>query len=200
MTDILPHSINKNVCSSRKVITLLIIIVILGASIRFGLIQRNPLWLDEAMMFDYANHADFSEVMEKTKNDCMTGPIAMFLLHYNIKLLGTSEFSLRLFSCLTGILSLVFLFFLASYFMSDNYALLASGIAAISPFQVYYSVDLREYGFTFLISIISSILFVQFIQKKSFLNGLCCSFLCSFGLGVQYGIVFLVTAFVNRPF
>ena len=69
----------------------------------------------------------------------------MSLLHYWVRLFGTTEGAVRGLSVLTGVLVVAGTYRLARRLLSGRGALLAGLFAALSPFQVYYSQEARMY-------------------------------------------------------
>lgn len=78
-------------------------------------------------------------------------PGTPFILAGIYKTLGVEHRNVRIVFPLIGALTLLPLFFLARYFVSDSYALLACGVLAIYPPHFYYSMQMfSETPWTFL--------------------------------------------------
>jgi mannosyltransferase len=91
-------------------------------------------------------------------------PLFYLLLHF-WRLLGEGEVTLRLFSTLFGILSIVMIYRIGSYALDRRTGLLASFILAISPFHIWYAQELRMYALVFFLSLVSLDALARLLRK-----------------------------------
>ncbi|OHA80896.1 MAG: hypothetical protein A2675_02285 [Candidatus Yonathbacteria bacterium RIFCSPHIGHO2_01_FULL_51_10] len=140
------------------------------AIIGFGLFMRvwglgaEGLRLDESQSVWQAMHSlDFiREYMLKNVHL----PLHNSLLHLWMLLFGPSEASVRTLALIPGILSVPALYFLAREFIRPRWALYATAIAALSPFWVWYSREIRMYSLLTLITIFSYYAYVKILKEN----------------------------------
>lgn len=109
-------------------------------------------------------------------------PVHIYITAIIIKLLGFSDFTVRLSGALLGIFGVVIIFYLAkNYFKSESVALLSSLFLAISPQHMHFSRGLWEANFAPFFLMLGLLLFQLGIEKKNWLIPL--SFF-SFGLSL----------------
>ena len=115
--------------------------------------------------------------------DTGNGALYTYSLHYWTKVFGVSDKSMRIPSLIFNLLTVILLFFFVNeHFHSKNLALLASFLAAISPFYINYSQVARNYGLNMFLALLATHLFLQLIKEeetnrkpvlKYFLYGFC---------------------------
>lgn len=109
-------------------------------------------------------------------------PVHIYVTAVFVKLLGLSEFNIRLPSALLGVLSVAVIFYLGKiFFKSDLAALFSAFFLAISPYHMHFSRGLWEVNFAFSFFILGLLFFFLAIQKKAWLINL--SFF-AFGLSI----------------
>jgi uncharacterized membrane protein len=133
------------------------LILLLAITLRFGDIGMKSYWVDE--MFSVVEG-------QQTINQILTSgrfdqPPAYYLpLHGWIQVFGDSEVSTRSFSALTGIGSVVLVFFIGRELFNKEVGLLSAFLTSIALFQIEYSQEARFYSFfqfTTLLSFLSLI-------------------------------------------
>ncbi|OGC22156.1 hypothetical protein A2310_04885 [candidate division WOR-1 bacterium RIFOXYB2_FULL_37_13] len=175
----------------RKLFVFLFIsIMILASYLRLNNLTSRSLWGDEAhslySICDFYSSgfhfvkADFPEVFGRSLKAAI-GPLILdshlpvyFVgLSFWTNYLGISEYSLRLYSVIIGILCVVILFFFARQLFDNKTALISSFFLAISPLAIMHSQEIRVYGLLMLFSLLSSFYFWKLIFKeKTFLNSI----------------------------
>lgn len=160
----------NNDYSEKKVILILVTILILGLFLRLYNLDQESLWTDEAFSVSHAQEKTFEE-LEGNISVSEAAPFGYYLvLHYWIKLFGSSEFSVRSPSVLFGILSILMLFLVVRRFFSSKVALLSSFFLATSMLQVLYSQEARIYSmFTFL-TLLTTFFFIKMYQSGRVIN------------------------------
>jgi 4-amino-4-deoxy-L-arabinose transferase-like glycosyltransferase len=123
----------------------LVLLVMLGALLRFFLIGAKTMWLDEAFSVWVANHALVDLWSWLIRID--QHPLLYYsLLHVWQFLFGDLQGTVRAFSALCGVLTLP-LFYLANRrFFDTPTALLATFVLTISPFHVRFAQETRMYA------------------------------------------------------
>ncbi|HET7377478.1 MAG TPA: glycosyltransferase family 39 protein, partial [Anaerolineae bacterium] len=121
----------------------LLLILILAAVLRFYRIDGQSFWNDEG------NSARIAERSLQLITEAAAGdihpPLYYYLLHFWRGVFGVSEFALRSLSAMLGVLLVGLTFLIGRKAFSAGIGLLAALVAAINPFQIYYSQEARMY-------------------------------------------------------
>lgn len=105
-----------------------------------------PLWLDEAMVTLNVLLRSYGGLLRPLDSD-QTAPFPfLWAVKLASSLGGTDERVLRLTPMLGGIALLVLMVPLARRILEPRVAVLAIGVAAISPILIYYSNEIKPYG------------------------------------------------------
>ena len=156
-------------------------IILMALGLRLYRLDTQSLWNDEGTSVVLAQR-DLPTITRNAAND-IHPPLYYYLLHFWVKIAGTSEFAVRFFSAASGVA-----------LVSATYALgkrpcttgckrpctmgcerpygrgipvLAALFAAVSPFQVYYSQETRMYVLSALLSLLSMLAFQRFLSHLS---------------------------------
>lgn len=118
-------------------------ILILAAALRFYRLDAQSFWNDEG---NSARIAERSLVLitEGAAGD-IHPPLYYYLLHIWRGLFGASEFALRSLSAVLGVLLVWLTYRIARQAFDSTVGVVAALIAAINPFQIYYSQEARMY-------------------------------------------------------
>jgi len=122
---------------------LLILILLLALGLRLYRIQAQSLWNDEGTSVALAAR-DLAAITRGAAND-IHPPLYYYVLHFWMALFGNSELAVRSLSALLGVLLVLLIFALGRRMAGSAVGLVASFLAALSPFQVYYSQETRMY-------------------------------------------------------
>ena len=143
-------------------------ILLAAFALRLANLTFQPLWFDEGWSVWFAT-SDLPAMAARTAVD-IHPPFYYALLHFWIGAAGSGEFALRLLSVFVGVLSVAMLYRFGAGLAGRKLGLLAAGITALSPLQVYYAQEIRMYGLVTLLGIVSSWLFwtatMEGSQKK----------------------------------
>ena len=93
-------------------------------------------------------------------------PLYYILLHFWIKVFGASEAALRFPSLIFSFASLIILFRLGARLFNKKAGLWASVIMGLSPFQLWYAQEARNYSLALLLGLLSTYLLVIALDKK----------------------------------
>lgn len=83
------------------------------------------------------------------------------------RIFGISTWGIRSFSLIPGLLSIAVLYILGAHFWDRRIGLVAATITAVSPFQVYFSVEARNYSWAMLLSALSVLAISRFWSTPS---------------------------------
>ncbi|MEZ4558487.1 MAG: glycosyltransferase family 39 protein [Caldilineaceae bacterium] len=123
----------------------LLLIVLLGAALRFFLIGTKTIWLDEAFSIWIAQHSLWEGWRWLVKID-QHPPLYYSLLSLWQALFGDVQGVVRAFSALCSTATLPFMYLAAKRITRDEItALLATLILAVAPFHVRFAQETRMY-------------------------------------------------------
>jgi len=166
-----------------KVKLLLIVILLLGTFLRVYGLGTESFWLDEA---DTAQAVDFStsKIIERTYVNLTlmpeffgkgggSLPLYNILVKYWTIIFGLSEFKLRLFSVLFGVVSIYLIFLIGKFLFNSKIGLIAAFILAINHQQISFSQEARLYSMLVALTLFSafSLLHALSSNKKAYWAG-----------------------------
>jgi mannosyltransferase len=127
----------------RITIVSLLLILLLALVLRFYRLGAQSLWNDEGTSVALAQR-DLATIARDAAHD-IHPPLYYWLLSGWVRLVGTGEAAVRSLSALLGV-ALVALTYALGRLLAGRWAGLAAAVlAAINPFQVYYSQEARMY-------------------------------------------------------
>lgn len=141
--------------NKKKFLMALFFILLLGIALRVLNLNKYPLWYDEALTV--LQSQNIGEIRLRD----FIAPLYIFFI-WLWKHIGDSEIALRLPSVIFGSLSILMMFFIGEKFFSEKTGLISAFITAISPFQIYYSQEVRMYSLMTLLTLLS----VYFLMKS----------------------------------
>lgn len=152
----------KGIKSNKIFLSVVFCLILLIATVfRLACLNKiDGLWYDELVMYNQAVQSSLKEVILYALVDDVHLPLYQVLLHYWAKLFSFSDFSLRSFSVVCGILAVVFSFFIGKTIKSNFVGFILMGLFAINSFLIYYSQEVRMY---------------ELLAMFSTLNLLCCA-------------------------
>lgn len=118
-------------------------VLLLAAAARFYNLGASSLWYDEGFSAFVASEP-LPELIAHTARD-IHPPLYYLLLHGWMQAAGRSDVALAFFSLVFGLLSVALVIALARRWFGDGAGLLAGLAAAVNPFQIWYSQEVRMY-------------------------------------------------------
>lgn len=144
--------------TSRHRFLYLMLILLLATVLRFYHLDQSSLWSDEGNTWALLARS-FPQIAHDAAADIHPPGYYWLLKVWSIGL-GTSAWAMRSFSAVAGILLVWVIYRLGRYFEDEkgegNVALVAACLAALNPFQIYYSQEARMY---LLLALESGLLF-----------------------------------------
>ena len=185
---------NKNY--SVKARNILLLLVCIGAFIRFHELTYASLWLDEIYsMIGSDPNTTFSDVYNYSKND--QPPLFFFLLHGWLKVFGYTDFAGRAITCTYGVLAIVAIFFLGKEVKNEKLGLFVAFVTTINWYHVDISKELRFYPLVFLLATLSYLFYLRAIKKSRISDFILYAFFTALLLNTHYyGMVVLVSQFI----
>ncbi len=143
---------------------LLIAILLLAAGLRFYRLDGQSFWNDEGNSVRLAQRS-LALVTAGAAGD-IHPPGYYYLLWAWIRLAGDGEFAARSLSAVLGSLLVAVTYALGRQLDRPALGLVAAFLAAISPFQVYYSQEARMYILVTLVGAAATYFFLRLMQQE----------------------------------
>ncbi len=121
------------------------LILVVAAGLRLFNLGLRSVWYDESFSLVLANR-DPGTILEATAHDYHP-PLWYWLLWLWEKLFGSDLIAARLLSVAWGVATVAMIYWLAHKLFGSRTALLAALLAAIAPFELLYSQEVRMYSF-----------------------------------------------------
>ena len=139
---------NRPIQPSRRVsnalqVGLLFLILLLALGLRFYRLDAQSLWNDEGTSVAVAQRGLVTIARDAAQD--IHPPLYYWLLSGWVRLFGTSEAAVRSFSALLGVILVALTYALGRLLAGKWAGLAAALLAAINPFQIYYSQEGRMY-------------------------------------------------------
>lgn len=140
-------------------------VVLLGGFLRFYHLGAQSLWLDEGVSVKIAG-LNPGEIIRQASAD-PTPPLYYLLLHYWSLIFGDSDFALRAPSAISGTAAVFVIYRVGTLLLNRTTGLLAAILLATSGYQVFYSQEVRAYGFFSLFVLLSMWFFIKLALQVS---------------------------------
>lgn len=174
------------------------LIIIIGAYMRFYHINKESIWLDEGYTIHIsANIIDFLSSKEKLKTGYFetTPPLYFIVMHYWIKLFGTSEQSIRIPSAIAGIISLYLIYLLGKSLYDRKTGVIAALLLSISTYHVInVCQEARAYAFLNLFTLLSSYFLWKAMENGTIRNVILYTVFSILLIYTHYYSVFIILA------
>ncbi|MFH1590251.1 MAG: glycosyltransferase family 39 protein [archaeon] len=145
---------------------IMLIILLLAILLRFWAIESESYWLDEAISIRQAQADDFGSTLDMVKKDIHL-PLHITLLHFWVKIFGTSELASRLLSLIFGVAGVWISYLLTKKLFNRRIAIITSLLFAFSPIMIYYSQEARLYSLFVFLSLLSFYFYIKFIENMN---------------------------------
>jgi|GEM_PF-1208776 len=154
-------------------------ILVAALGLRLANLGGKSLWLDEAYSVIQSQRP---EVAVMGWADKVHPPFHFMLLHYWMDIFGTAEAVVRLPSVIASVLNVLLLFWLAYRLLGPRAALLAAGLLALSPLDIWYAQEARMYIFVTT----AALLMALGLERDDWWGGLLLFLGLGFGLYADY--------------
>lgn len=139
--------------SPKGVMALLVLVLLLAFALRLYRLGYQSLWYDEAVSMHLAMK-DLGSLTLHTARD-IHPPLYYYLLHFWILTVGSSEFSAAFLSLVFGVLIIALCYRLGSELCDRRAGLLTAFLIAVSPFNLWYSQEVRMYTLGAFLGLVS---------------------------------------------
>ncbi len=123
----------------------LLAIILLAFTLRMAQIGQLRMWGDEGFSV-YSANRDLVSISFASQAVDPHPPLYYYLLHFYLPLAGFSELSIRYFSVFFGTATVALLFAIGKRMFAPRVGVLAAALAALAPFGVQYSQEVRMYA------------------------------------------------------
>jgi len=147
---------------SRRILVLLLLLA--AFALRLYRLGVASLWYDETVSTFLAQQ-DVVELTRHTAGD-IHPPLYYYLLHFWGQLAGWSEFAMAFASLFFGILLIALVFRVAREWFNENVARIAAFLVAISPYNLWYSQEVRMYTMGAMLGLVSVYFFVRMLTSR----------------------------------
>jgi hypothetical protein len=113
-------------------------------TVRAVSLDAQSLWRDEVDAMRFAT-APLKEVLSNFSRPGWNGPLYFLLLRDWIALTGTSEYAMRFFSLLFGVLCVPLVYVLGNRLFSQETGLIAALLVTASPYLTWYGQEVKMY-------------------------------------------------------
>ena len=138
----IPGSVEINVLRTLPVLPLVLLFSAFALRIMF--ITTESLWRDEIDVIRFS-FAPMSELMVNLTRNGFNGPLYLLLMRLWFYLSGVSDFSLRYFSLVFGVLECLLVYSLTKQLIDRHAAILALWMSIVSPVLIWYSGEGKMY-------------------------------------------------------
>ncbi|MCS6872343.1 MAG: glycosyltransferase family 39 protein [Anaerolineae bacterium] len=178
--------------NSRAYRALPLVAIWLAALLRFHALDAQSLWNDEGNTLRLIQR-DVPELLGAASRD-IHPPLYYLLLKAWWTLTGESEFALRAFSALSGILSVACAYALGVALFARGVGTVAAFLTALNTFSLYYSQEARMYALMALIAALAMLCFVKWLDSRrlALLSGM--ALLNAAGLYTHYAYPLTIAA------
>jgi 4-amino-4-deoxy-L-arabinose transferase-like glycosyltransferase len=146
------------------IVLLLLLILATAAGLRFYNLGSQSLWADEGNSAALVTRS-LAQIAQDAAHD-IHPPLYYWLLRLWTTVFGLSEVGLRSLSAVLGTLLVLVIYGLGARLFNRTTGLAAAFIAAIAPFQVYYSQEARMYILVALEGALATLLFWWFVAQE----------------------------------
>ena len=172
---------------------ILAIILLFVGLFQATLLNKTSIWHDEAFSVLLPQY-NFGQMIYRIGLD-VHPPLYYILLKGWFFLFGNSVFTLRSFSLLFGILSVITFFYLIRFIFKDRkLSLFLSALFLLNCFFIQYEIEGRMYTLALFFSLASTFFLLKALKGKKWYYWLLYSLFVSFGIYTHYYVFFLVFA------
>ncbi len=134
--------------------TALVLILVVGAVLRFTLVAHQSFWYDESVSARLAKFS-LSEMVSGKARDLGNPPLHLIVLHLWQQVFGSGDVAVRALSGVASLASIPLVAVIARRLLGERIALVAAALFALSPVQVYFAQEARVYTIVTLTCLVS---------------------------------------------
>lgn len=148
------------------VLVLLLLILLVGAGLRFYGLSIQSLWLDELWTWQAAKEPTLTDVLTRGRLTVDVHPPLFFMIeHFLLRYVGDSETIMRLPSAVAGVLSVLVIYLLGRRLYSDTEGLIAAALTAVLVRPIYYSQEARANAMMILFAMLTIYFWIPLVRS-----------------------------------
>ncbi len=148
-------------------VIILLAIMLLAFGLRMAQVANLRMWGDEGFSV-YSANRDLYAITFEGKDVDPHPPLYYYLLHYWLPLGGYSELAIRFFSVVFGTATVALIYAIGKKMFDARTGASAALIAALAPFAVHYSQEVRMYALVMFFGALALYFFVQLVHRSAF--------------------------------
>lgn len=152
----------------KPALSLILVLVILGGWLRVWRIGSQSLWFDEVFSRNVAVMSDIPTIARDGVAGDVHPPLYFMLLNVWTHFVGDSAVALRMLSALIALLALPAYYHLGRLLFDRRTGTIALLLGAISPFQIYYAQEARQYALSIMLAAWAAIGLIALIRGKRY--------------------------------
>ena len=156
----------NGVISWRAELAWLGVLLFVGLGLRSELLLHRPLWIDEALSLEMASQAP-AVIWSKSAREEPHPPGYYLLLRTWISLTGLDGTHARWLSVPFGLASITATWHLGKRVGGPAVGILAAGLIALNPYQVFASGEVRMYALLGLLGVVATQLLLTAVERRS---------------------------------
>jgi len=162
--------------------------------LRVWKLGASDLWLDEAISYFVANRSPLEIIAYTAANIAEHPPGYYFLLHFWMRVLGTSEFALRMFTVMGALVAITLTMVVARRWFGRGVALLVGVLLAVQPLAFFLGRDARMYSWFMAAVTLMVYLLDRAIHERRPVNWLLFAIAALAALAFNYLAAFVILA------
>jgi uncharacterized membrane protein len=166
----LPQNQGMRISRSHRLTGILVIlpILLLALGLRVHEMRSQNLWFDEAIEFNIAARP-LAEVVAADQAGTHDPPL--FSVALNVWMLaGRTDFQARLLPVFASVLATAATFVLGRATFSAQAGWFSALLVAVAPRSVFYGLELNQYGFVLLLTVLSTLLVERYLKRPTTLR------------------------------
>jgi len=168
----------------------LLLIFICAIIIRLYGLDLHGLWYDEVCSVYFAQ----KELAGVVTSEVTHPPLFNLLLHFWGEFFGFRPFSMRLLPAIFGIISIFTFYNILSLYFEENKRTLGLALFCLSPFQLYFSQEIRHYMLFQLLSLATILIFMKILRGGKLFHWVVLTILVILNLYTFYFSAFIVAS------
>lgn len=149
-----------------RISTVIWVFIGLGVAIRVvRFLIRFPIWPDEAFLAANFINADWLDMLGPLDYHQVSPLLFLWMEFLVVKLIGFSEYSLRLVPFICGVISIFLFFHLSRRILKGTPLLLAVAIFAVSYYPIRHGGEIKPYSIDLFISLILTVLAIEWLRS-----------------------------------
>lgn len=141
--------------------------VVFGAIVRLiQYLSNRSLWEDEANLALNIVNRSYLELLQPLDHNQAAPPGFLWIEKFATQVLGNSEYALRLFPFVAGIISLVAFYQLATRYASVVAAPITIALFACLKYTLYYASEVKQYSSDVMVALVLGLLLIPLRDQK----------------------------------